>query len=241
MAFVGRLTDDRFEAAQVQQLGMGPDFYAPAATRLPDGRWLLFGWIPEDPPSEDSCRTWAGSLTLPRIVSLDRAGRLSLALADEVLRCRQTRRPHRPVELIPATPWERSLPSGPVEVEIAIEPIDAEEVVVELRDVEHGEPMARAGYRPADRVLSLARAGIVGVAGRSSMTAMTLPEDGRIVRMRLIIDGSILEMETNGHVMATARLPERPRTEALYVAIASIGGRTRLRKVDIWPLDVPAG
>jgi hypothetical protein len=59
--------------------------------------------------------------------------------------------------------------------------------------------------------------------------------------MRLIIDGSILEMETNGHIMATARLPERPRTEALYVAIASIGGRTRLRKVDIWPLDVPAG
>jgi beta-fructofuranosidase len=240
MAFVGQLADDRFEAAQVQQLGMGPDFYAPAATRLPDGRWLLFGWIPEDPPSEDSSRTWAGSLTLPRIVSLDRAGRLSLALADEVLRCRQTRRSHRPVDLVDGDPWRRSLPDGPVELGVAIEVVDADEVVVELRDAEHGDPIVRVGYRPADRVLSLARAGIVGVAGRSSMTATTLPEaDGRTVRLRLILDGSILEMETNGHIMATARLAEPPSEEPRTVAIASYGGRAHLRQVDFWPLDVP--
>ena len=242
MAFAGRLADDRFEVADVQQLGMGPDFYAPAATMLPDGRWLLLGWIPEDPPGEGSSRTWAGSLTLPRIVSIGGDGRLSLALANEVLRCRQTRRPHRPADLVDADPWRRRLPDGPVELGVAIEPVDAEEVVVELRDAEHGDPIVRAGYRPADRVLSLARAGIVGVAGRSSMTATTLPEgDGRTVRLRLILDGSILEMETNGHIMATARLPERPSDEPLNVVIASHGGRARLRQVEIWPLDVPAG
>jgi len=224
----------------LQQLGMGPDFYAPAATRLPDGRSLLFGWIPEDPPDEGSSRTWAGSLTLPRIVSIGEDGRLSLALADEVLRCRQTRRSHRPVDLIDADPWRRSLPEGPLELAIAIEPDDAEEVVVELRHAEHGDPIARGVYRPGDRVLSLARAGIVGVAGRSSMTATTLPAgDGRIVRLRLILDGSILEMETNGHIMATARLPEWASHEPLTLLIASHGGRCRLRQVDIWPLDVP--
>ena len=240
MAFAGRFADDGFEVADLQQLGMGPDFYAPAATRLPDGRSLLFGWIPEDPPGEGSSRTWAGSLTLPRIVSIGADGRLSLALADEVLRCRQTRRSHRPVDLVDADPWRRSLPEGPLELGIAIEPVDADEVVVELRHGEHGDPIARAGYRPADRVLSLARAGIVGVAGRSSMTATTLPAgDGRTVQLRLILDGSILEMETNGHIMATARLPEWASHEPLNVLIASHGGRCRLRQVDIWPLDVP--
>jgi beta-fructofuranosidase len=241
MAFVGRLADDVFDVASLQQLGMGPDFYAPAATMLPDGRWLLFGWIPEDPPGEGSSRTWAGSLTLPRIVSINQDG-LSLALADEVLRCRETRRPHRPVEVTEADSWRRRLPAGPVELGVVIEPVDADEVVVELRDAEHGDSIARAGYRQGDRVLSLARAGIVGVAGRNSVTATTLPAgDGPTVRLRLILDGSILEMETNGHIMATARLPERASHEPLYVVIASHGGRCRLRQVDIWPLDVPPG
>lgn len=240
MAFAGRFADDRFEVVDMEQLGMGPDFYAPAATALPDGRWLLFGWVPEDPPAEGSSRTWAGSLTLPRIVSIGPDGRISLALADEVLRCRQTARPHRPVDLVDGHRWRRQLPDGPVELGIAIEPMDADELVLELRDADHGDPIARVGYRPEDRVLSLARAGIVGVAGRSSMTARTLPErDGRTVRIRLVLDGSILEMETNGHIMATARLPERPSHEPLNLVIASNGGRARLRQIDLWPLAVP--
>ncbi len=49
---------------------MGPDFYAPATTVTPDGRKLLFGWIPEDPAHDPTIRDWTGSLTFPRVVSI---------------------------------------------------------------------------------------------------------------------------------------------------------------------------
>ena len=34
----------------LKRLGLGPDFYAPSITTTPDGRVLMLGWIPEDPP-----------------------------------------------------------------------------------------------------------------------------------------------------------------------------------------------
>ncbi len=236
----GRLVDERFEVHAVHQLGMGPDFYAPAATKMPDGRRLLFGWIPEDPPAEGSTRTWAGSLTLPRIVSIDGQGRLALALADEVLACRKEHTAHAPAELVDGQPWRLPLLDGPLEIELSMESLDGTEVVLELRDGAPGDPIVRIDYRPDDRVLTLARAGIVGVAGRSSMTSTTLPEaDGQTVRLRLLLDGSILELETNGHVMATARLQDRPGLAPVSLVITSIGGGTRLGPVDLWRLGLP--
>jgi hypothetical protein len=68
------------------------------------------------------------------------------------------------------------------------------------------------------------------------MSSATLPvEDGPVVHLRLLVDGSILELETNSHTMATVRLP--PQASAgRSVSLASHGGPTRVRGVEAWPL-----
>ncbi len=236
-AFVGRLVGDRFVVDRSQQLGMGPDFYAPATAVMPDGRWLLFGWIPEDPPAPTSDRTWAGSFTFPRVVSITAAGALSLSLARELesLRGHSVRRGPR---ALPAgsAPWRLSMPDEPFELSVAIEPRDAGEIVMDLVDADPGEPAVRIAFRPADRQLSVARRGIVSVAGRSSMSAAIVPAaDGPTVRLRAILDGSILELETNGHMMAALRLPgglSPPRA----VRFTAIGGEGRVESLTLWPL-----
>jgi hypothetical protein len=92
------------------------------------------------------------------------------------------------------------------------------------------------GYQPVDRLLTIARRGIVSVAGRSSRSAATLPEsDGDTLRLRLIVDGSILEMEANGHTMATARLSQRA-SRSRTVALGSIGGPTSVHRFELWRL-----
>jgi beta-fructofuranosidase len=237
MAFVGRLGEERFVVDHAQQLGMGPDFYAPAAVRMPDGRCLMLGWIPEDPPGPASDRTWAGALTFPRIVTPVGGGRLSLALADEVRSLRGTL-VRGETRVLPAdgAPWPIALPDGPFELVLELEPDEAAEVVLELRDDHPEEPLARVAYQAAPRLLSIARRGIVSVAGRSSRSATTLPaSDGATVRLRIILDGSILEMETNGHTMATTRLPSRA-SAGCSAALQALGGAVRIQALEIWQL-----
>ncbi|MEW5989994.1 MAG: glycoside hydrolase family 32 protein [Chloroflexota bacterium] len=242
MAFVGRLHDEGFAIDHAQQLGMGPDFYAPATVTLGDGRQLLLGWIPEDPPAPSSDRTWAGSLTLPRIVSIDADGRVSLTLAGELTSLRGAGGRTGPRELIAdAEATLLAMPGEPFELAATIEPGDAAEIVVELGDGDPTDPEVRLTYRPADRSLAVARRGIVRVAGRSAMTAATLPTaGGHDLRLRMIVDASILEIETNAHTMATIRLPSRspaPRT----ATVAAIGGPARLASLETWTLEPHRG
>lgn len=237
-AFIGRLEHDRFVVDHAQQLGMGPDFYAPATVRMPDGRWLLLGWIPEDPPAAESDRTWAGALTFPRIVSIGSDGRLSLALAEEVRSVRRAAARSGPHDLLPdATPWRLAIPDGPFELAVEIEPDSTSEVVLELRDGDPIDPLVRVEYHAGERQLSIARRGIVSVAGRSSRSATSLPAaDGAILRLRLVLDGSILELETNGHTMATVRLPSRV-SAGCAVILAAIDGPARVLGLEVWQLQ----
>jgi beta-fructofuranosidase len=242
MAFVGHLDDDRFRVDHAQQLGMGPDFYAPATATLGDGRQLLLGWIPEDPPASSSDRAWAGSLTLPRIVSIGGDGRVSLTLAAELTSLRQAGTQSGPHRLVgDAAPTLVAMPGEPFELVATIEPHDAAEIIVDLGDGDPSDPEVRLTYRAGDRSLSVARRGIVRVAGRSAMTAATLPPaSGHDLRLRMIVDASILEVETNEHTMATIRLPSRspaPRT----ARVAAVGGSARLVSLETWTLEPRGG
>lgn len=236
MGVVGRVEGDRFLPDHADQLGMGPDFYAPAAVTTPDGRHLLFGWIPEDPPAGDAERHWAGSLTLPRVVSIGGDGRLSLALAEEVDALRGSSRSDGPIALGDATaPYRQDLPEGYVDVSLVLDPGDATEVVVELSDLEDPTvPEVRIGWEPAKRLLSVSRRGIVTVAGRGAQTAATLaPSADGCLHLRLILDGSVLEMEADRRTMATARLAAMHAPGAV-LTIAAAGGLATIVSLAHW-------
>jgi beta-fructofuranosidase len=238
-AFVGHLSGDRFEVDHAQQLGMGPDFYAPATTVTPDGRRLLIGWIPEDPPPPTSNRDWAGALTFPRVVSVDTAGRVDLRLAEEVasLRGGHTRTgPH--LLRAGASAWRWELPEQDFEVLMDVDPGTASEIVIELIDGDASSPEVRIIFRPIERWLSVERRGIVSVAGRSSQGAAILPDGDGVgaLSLRAIVDGSVMELEANGRTTATVRLPTSQGTRQ-QIALAATGGRARLVSLDAWQLE----
>lgn len=239
-AFTGRIDHDRFVLDHAEQLGMGPDFYAPATTVTPDGRQLVLGWIPEDPPHESSSRTWAGSMTFPRVVSIGDDGRLSLALAAEVKSVRAEARSFGPRRLAEDEPaWRYGLVSQHFELDVTIDAGDASEVAIELVDGDDESPEVRLAFRPAEGLLSVARRGIISVAGRTSQSTRVLPgvRNGWI-DLRLIVDGSVVEVETDGRTMATMRLPTT-RGDRLAVTFAAIGGHAQIVKLDAWSLAPP--
>ncbi len=241
-AFVGRVDGDRFVVEHTDELGMGPDFYAPATATTPDGRHLLYGWVPEDPPLATSVRDWAGSLTFPRIVSLGDDHRISLGLAPEVSALRADPRRYPDVQLgEDRAVWTLEVGTQRCECQVSISPGTATEVSICLID-DDGEasPEARIAYRPHDRSLFVGRRGIVTVAGRSAYNTHRLPDPADpVLRLRVLIDGSVLELEANGRTMATIRR-STIRTGSLSLSFQAHEGSAQLSDLVLWTLAAPA-
>ncbi|WP_347710124.1 glycoside hydrolase family 32 protein [Streptomyces sp. HP-A2021] len=94
----GREQAGRFTAtAAPVPLDHGPDFYAPALLRVPgEERWLLWGWAWEARDDAWAHEAgWAGTLTLPREVTLAADGTVVQRPARELLALRGERVLHR--------------------------------------------------------------------------------------------------------------------------------------------------
>jgi beta-fructofuranosidase len=94
----GREQDGRFTASAAPvPLDHGPDFYAPALLRVPgEDRWLLWGWSWEARDDAWAHEAgWAGTLTLPREVTLAADGTVVQRPARELLALRGERILHR--------------------------------------------------------------------------------------------------------------------------------------------------
>jgi beta-fructofuranosidase len=95
LALVGKNNGDTFEAGPPVLLDHGPDCYAPALLPAPGGRWLLWGWSREAREQEWSDNDgWAGTLTLPREITLTDDGTLRQQPAAELHALRGERTIH---------------------------------------------------------------------------------------------------------------------------------------------------
>ena len=231
VALTGKVDGDRFVVGGAQRLGIGPDFYAPASVTAPDGRRILLGWIPEDPPARRSRRTWAGSLTLPRVVSIDPDGHVRITIAREVADAAgpSERLPDARVE--DGEPWVRTFDSRHFEIRLDVVPDGAASIRFDLAG-EKGR-VAEIRFDPPERRLTVARTGRVMVAGRDPHGTATMPPtaDGAL-HLRLFVDGSILELVADDRVTATARLPD-VGGDGRTISCTPIGGACVLTRIEL--------
>ncbi len=67
-------------------------YYAPKSFLAPDGRRILWGWIPETrPEAEFAAAGWAGAMSLPRVLGADATGQLTMQVAAEADKLRLAR------------------------------------------------------------------------------------------------------------------------------------------------------
>jgi beta-fructofuranosidase len=78
----------RFTATHRGVLDHGA-YYAPKSFLAPDGRRILWGWIPERRPEEEYARAgWAGVMSLPRVLRISPQGQLEMHPAAEAEKLR---------------------------------------------------------------------------------------------------------------------------------------------------------
>ncbi|MGP1673705.1 MAG: glycoside hydrolase family 32 protein, partial [Candidatus Limnocylindrales bacterium] len=182
IAISGRLDGDRFVPDRVERLDAGPGFYAPASVVAPDGRHLLLGWIPEDPPEPGDPRDWAGAMTLPREIVRRPDGALAIEPARELASVRGAAIRHELVLIgEDDDSWLRQPVADRFELVASIAPDGATAIGIEVRDGDEPDPEFAIVFRPRERRVSVTRRGTVVVGGPDEHNVMVLPPDAPLV------------------------------------------------------------
>jgi beta-fructofuranosidase len=201
------------------------------------GRTIWIGWCSEDHPAA-SRGDWAGVMTLPRVLQLDGDGMLRFQPAHEVecLRGDEVRIGAR--ALPPGDDsTEPTIRGDALELDVEIETSNAQAAGICVRRSPDGQESTRIAYDRRSRRLILDRTQSsldpnVTRDARSSPLALA---DGELLRLRIFIDRSIVEVFANDRVCLTSRIyPTRP--DAMHVKLFTEGTGARLHGFRGWNL-----
>ena len=222
---VGDYREQRFHPQEEGTVESG-SYYAARTMIDRDGNRILWGWIPETRPEKDyRAAGWAGVMSLPRVLTLadDRVLRMIPAPAVEMLRG-EAAQIRGPLETAPAV---KSLAAMRIhnlagELQITFVPDANHPLSLELRS-EADEPFATIAYRAADtgRELSI----------NQTHAALTAPA-GQPLRLRLFVDGSVLELFANETAVITERIYIAPKTPLKIL----LQPGTPVTSIDLWPI-----
>ncbi|GHE85039.1 glycosyl hydrolase family 32 [Streptomyces spiralis] len=192
----------RFEARAAGRLDHGRDFYAPAVLQE-DDRALMWGWSWEARGQDEVARAgWAGVLTAPRVVDVRPDGSLRVSPAPELDLLRAAEpfvtaadRPDRPVRLPEA--YDLTLTARAPTTATLLRSADGSADLTVRIDPDAGAVTLDRGTRP--------RAGREG----SGPIAVRLPRR-REITVRVLVDGSLVELFAEDRAMVTERVYRRP-------------------------------
>jgi beta-fructofuranosidase len=235
----GDYADHRLTPRTEELLDLGWSFYAPQSFRDGAGRRIMFGWLREERPREALLAAgWAGAMSLPRILTARPDGALAQTPAPEL---RTLRGAHVHMEGVAATAEPRDVTNGldgsGMEIVAELEPGDAERFGLAVFRSPDGAEETRIVYDRARGELAIdrARSSIGSAPERTTVGgACPLDADGRL-RLRVFLDGSIIEVFANDTACLTARAyPTRP--DSTGVALFAEGGAATARSLDLWEM-----
>lgn len=236
LAVVGGHEDGRFEPEHVERFDYGADLYASATMLDPDGRRLAWGWSWEARDEAAALEQgWAGVITLPRVLTLRRDGRLGIAPAAELeaLRGAHERHAARPLdgELVPGLRGDR------LELAATIAPGGAAAVRLLVCASPGGEERTAVEWDRATGMLSVDRSlsSLDPRAAGGRHSASLDLSDGEL-ELRVFVDTSIVEVFANGHLALTERVYPT-REDSTGVSLSSDGAPALLRALDVWQLN----
>jgi len=248
--YIGRYANDRFVPERHGRLNWpGGSLIAPISTRDGKGRRILFAWVNEQYRERGSrIAGWAGTLTLPRLLSLDGSGRLLFEPAPELAVLRMERR--QVPDATVAADGETTL-SGiegdSLEISLEMQSENASQFGLKARCSPDGAEQTAVAFCPQEKALKVDvhRASLdpdaVPLAfptADRSVRVQSAPLElgaGEPLRLRLFLDRSILEVYANGRQCVTQRIYPS-RTDSMQLRLFSRGGPATASRIEAWPM-----
>lgn len=234
--FVGSYHDHRFTPDVGAVLVYGDAFYAPQATRLADGRILLFGWLRERRP-EAAARAagWSGCMSLPLVVTLQANGKLRLTPAPELAALRQTHWTLSDLPLPPHTEHQLGVAGAALEIVVEFETDQIDDYGLAVCCSPDGAEQTRIIVKPEQREIWVEHIGADPALSLSTERAPITLTTEQALQLRVFVDGSVLEIFANdGLCLATRLYPQHADSQG--VRLFAAGAPVDVKSVCVWTL-----
>jgi beta-fructofuranosidase len=235
-AFVGRFENERFVPERDGVLDVDGGAFAHLTMQAPDGRALQWAWINEQREQAlIDADGWAGAMTVPRQLALDAQGRLEVRPVAEIERLRGK----------PAVIEDTGAAKGvlhrfsgrhlDIEADFTLLDHDKDKVGLTLLAAPDGSEFTRVVFWPDARRLSIERS-------RSSLEPGVCRQDlhgylelarGEPLRLRVLLDASVLEVYANDRLTLTTRIYPR-QAESVHGGVF-VDGRSKVA-LRVWEM-----
>lgn len=223
--FVGQFDGLRFHIERAEVLDGGSYFYAPQTFIDECGRAIMMGWMMDTcPRAASDAAEWNGLMTVPRVVDMDARGRLTYAPVPELQTLRGPRVDHGPHRLHQGQSLALTVVDGDCcELELTIEP-GSGDIQLALRCDSDAEERTLITYSPSDGTLVVvtSHTSLLGW-GRDRCTVPLKLDPGENLRLRVLIDTSMLEVFANDRVCTSIRIYPA-KADSTRMTLTAVGG-----------------
>jgi beta-fructofuranosidase len=198
------------------------------------GRRVLFGWLREERSSMEIQKAgWAGVQSIPRILSLDDKMRLQMQPTPEMERIRgrlyscKSSSLDRPISI--------NIEASSLDITVEIEPGNSETCGLSLIYSTTPEEAINILYDTLSQHIVIRK-----LAESPDTAGKTLPEaphplaPGEVLRFRILLDGSVVEIIANERTSLSTRFYP---TSTNGIEICAFGEGARLRSLDTWEMQ----
>ena len=231
--FVGNYVDGRFliETGGVADFG---DLYAPLTLEDDSGRRIMFGWLREARSETDQRMAgWSGVQSVPRELYLDELNRLNTKPVHELEAIRGSSLSVEPMPVHQITTLDIRGLHLDIEAEFEVEP--GGHLGLRLA-------CSADGNEKTDIVFDAARSRLVvnkqfprtnGAVTTHSREVPHALDPGELLSLRILLDGSVLEIIANGRTSLSRRLYPSSSTSDL---VKLYGQSATIVKLNIWKM-----
>ena len=231
--FVGRYAERRFHVENQGNLDIGVNAggafsAAHPSYRDPHGRTVLVGMMQErnqDAETMQEC-DWSGAISLPRVLTLGDDDRLRFDPVAEIESLRRGQ--HWQFTDIGLTPNRTNQLAGVsgacLEIEAVIDPGDARECRLGVL----------CGDNDREQTLIVFDAERKSISLKGASDALDLAA-GEFLRLRVFVDGSLVEVFANRRVCLSAWSYPR-QEEGGFVGLSAVGGSALVKSIDVWEM-----
>ena len=229
--FVGRLENNRFMPEFEATYDAGYS-YASLCHVDEGGRRLIYSWIREGRSvSAQRAAGWSGVQAIPRVLSLDSQNRLCSQPVPELEKLRTAHHRLNPTEIETGELPVRGLA---LDIEAEFDVSAAETCGIEVAVASDGEEKAAIVYERETQTLRIYRhyrrddaaidSGPQGLAHRL--------DAGEMLQLRILLDGSVLEVIANGRTRVTSRFyPSSKDNDGVRIIAPAA-----VKALDIWEM-----
>ena len=203
-AFVGRFENERFVPEHDEVLDVDAGAFAHLTMRGPDGRTLQWGWMNEQRDQAHIDRGgWAGAMSVPRELALDGLGRLTARPVAEIAALRGA-----PLVLGTAAGARAAFEGRHLDIEVSFTARGRDKLGLTLLSSPDGTETTRIVFWQDARRLSIERerSSTSREVRHQNVVAPLALEPSEPLHLRVLLDGSVLEVYANDRVCLSTRI-----------------------------------